>query len=405
MAHTDIREQALIALFGQTVLLNRQAGGVGVSYQPDEQDVDHFKRLNTHIFSRLLLADSYAEPSEEIKGLVADWMHEVCVLGKSHPKELGTDKVPVTDSMQNAWTEQAIPCTFHGKVLTLIIGDFCPTNAMYNPAPYWSQPNRSVKYLKDTFARLHAYEDGKTRMDTASVSSITKQAVFPWINYQYTPKREEFRHDSADLMCKYLAVIQPLVVLSFERRTSGVLRADFAGVWSKHDFHPDVSVPEIHYYTHRGEIFGAGTRLKLAEVPVEDEDCYIQLPSIHPGADKYDQGSPAQRSVFEMTLWQFALLLDCALDALDACALQNDVITSRSHVCQAILTSFQKRWHESGNSREFDAAKTSLSEWYQAKPGRYSSDPKRSWKPNVNGNSVAVNQSGIVTIYWTNPKG
>lgn len=400
--HSDIREQALIALFGQSVLLNRQAGGVSVSYQPEERDINHFEKLNTHLFDKFLRAEEYgyAKPDVNTIQRVAKWMHEVCKLGEDHPKELGTDKQPVTPQLRQAWTEQAVPCTFHGRVLALIIGDFCPKWAMINPATYWKQENRSVRYLKTTFARLAAQEDGKESNDTDNFNTITEKHILPWINFQYTLKRKDYREDSAELMRRYLAAIEPLVVMSFERQTSGALRTDFVGIWSKHDFHPDVGVPEIHYYTHRGNVGRANSNVKVAEFPVKDEECYIQLPSIHPGADKYENGVPEQRRVFEMTMWQFDLLLECALDLL--CSRSFD---SRAELCSAILDSFRRRWTLSGNSIEFEIAKQALAEWYKKKPGRYSKDAERQYQTNLDGAKVYVNQNGGLSLYWIKPSG
>lgn len=402
VVHTDIREQALIALFDRSTLLNRQVGGVNVAYQPEEEDLDHFARLTTNTFRKLLEENNLtrAPPTATMQLSIRDWMRKVCALGEAHSEELGTDQFPVTDDMILSWTQQATPCTVSGYVIVLFIGDYCPVSAMKTPQLYWKQPLRSVKYLKDTLARLKALEGGKTRWDSSDINCLVEKAILPWINYQYTPKRDDFREDSAELMRQYLAAVKPLIVLSFERRTSGVLRADFAGIWSKHDFHPDVGTPAVQRYTWRGQIFDAGTKHKRAEIPVEEQDCYIQIPSIHPGADRYDEGSKEQRRVFDMTMWQLVLMIECALDLLSSGFEGN-----RSELCAAIMAAFQDRWTSSGNAFAFTQAKRALADWYQNKKGRYSNDSTRALKDSLDGTAVSVNLSGIVNIYWNSPSG
>lgn len=397
IVHTDIREQALIALFDRSTLLNRQVGGVNVAYRPEEEDLDRFARLGTSTFRKLMEKN---ELTQTMQQSIRDWMHKVRALGDAHQEELGTDQFPVTDDMVISWTEQATPCTVSGYVIALFIGDYCPISAMKTPQLYWKQPLRSVKYLKDTLARLKALEDGKTGWDSSDINCLVEKAILPWINYQYTPKRDDFREDSAELMRQYLAAVKPLIVLSFERRTSGVLRADFAGIWSKHDFHPDVGAPAVQRYTWRGQIFGAGTKHKRAEIPVGEEDCYIQIPSIHPGADRYDEGSPEQRRVFDMTMWQLVLMIECALDLL-----ASGFEGKRSELCSAVMKVFQNRWTGSGNAAAFTQAKQALADWYQNKKGRYSNDSTRAVKDSLDGTAVSVNLSGIVNIYWNSLSG
>lgn len=106
ITHTDIREQALIALLGQTTLLNRQVGGKHTSYQPSPQDANAFLSLNTKAFIRLeqiTSTEAYQEPSFDMQQAVAGWCHDVCELGMKYPKELGTDTVPHSEAMEIAW--------------------------------------------------------------------------------------------------------------------------------------------------------------------------------------------------------------------------------------------------------------------------------------------------------------
>ena len=170
--------------------------------------------------------------------------------------------------------------------------------------------------------------------------------------------------------------VRPLIVPSFEKTTSSILREDFSSLYGKHDFHPIVGVPAIQYYTDRGQTSNKGKKSKQAELPVDPEDCYIQIPSIHPRSDRFDNGPAEPRRVFDMTMWQVVLMMECALDIL-----KEGFIGPRSQLCTRILGSFHERWSRSGNELAFARAKDDLVQWYVKKgESRYSKDPVRTFK-------------------------
>lgn len=51
--HTDIKEQALIQLFGFETILNPQPGGIYSSYVPKDDDQPLFQQLGTNAFGKL----------------------------------------------------------------------------------------------------------------------------------------------------------------------------------------------------------------------------------------------------------------------------------------------------------------------------------------------------------------
>lgn len=302
--HTDIREQALIALFNRNVLLNRQVGGRSVAYQPSQRDIMRFEALRTQVASKFLPETShgYAEPTTKMKQLVKAWMDSVAKFSNAHSADLGTDKMPITKDMKKAWADQATPCTFYGKVVAVFIGDYCPVAAMQNPGSFWRQDIRACKYLKDTLARLMAFEGGESRWKPEDLNVLADNAILPWVDYQYTTQRDAYRWESAELMRQYLGVVRPLIVSSFEKGVSSVLRKDFGALYNEHEFHPMVGVPEIHYHNHRGEIFDEGNKAMRAELPVDPDDCYIHIPSVHPGMERYDYGASEVRRILDMTM-------------------------------------------------------------------------------------------------------
>jgi hypothetical protein len=274
--HTDIREQALIALFSRSVLLNRQVGGLSVAYQPQQKAIMRFEALGTQVASKFLpeMSLGYAEPTTKIRKLVTAWMEQVAKLSNAHPTDLGTDKMPITTAMKKAWADQATPCTFYGKVVAVFIGDYCAIAAMQNPGSFWRQYCCACKYLKDTLARLMAFEGGESRWKPEDLNIFADNAILSWVDYRYTTKRDAFRWESAELMRQYLDAVRPLIVPSFEHGVLSVLREDFGALYHEHEFSPMVGVPEIHFHNHRGEIFNKGKKAIRAEFPVVADELH-----------------------------------------------------------------------------------------------------------------------------------
>lgn len=134
---------------------------------------------------------------------------------------------------------------------------------------------------------------------------MAKSGIMPWIDYQYTPKRKDYLLESVELMRQYLELMKPLFVVSFERKTSKIVRGNFVGRYNAKDLWPTVGVPEIHYWTDPGEILNIGMalqqvpRLTQADFPQATEErklptcqrmrnasstyhCFIQAPTSIP---------------------------------------------------------------------------------------------------------------------------
>jgi hypothetical protein len=188
-------------------------------------------------------------------------------------------------------------------------------------------------------------------------------------------------------MRQYLDAVRPLIVPSFEAHVSAILREDFGALYHQHEFYPIVGVPEIHYYNERGEISNQGNRTICAELPVNPDDCYIHIPSIHPGSDKYDYGTLEVRRVLDMTMWQVMLMIECALDILE-----EGFVGPRSRLCGKILESFHERWSCSGNATAFASAKDELAQWYRNRTeARLSQESLKTHKEHWDGSPVNIN--------------
>ncbi|GAB1737900.1 hypothetical protein NU219Hw_g2372t1 [Hortaea werneckii] len=404
-SHVDLREQCLIALFGRSTLLNRQAGGWHSSYQPSDADHTQFVKLQTDAFStmkQLIESENYSQPSDDMQNDVSSWVNQVVELGRAHPEELGTDSIPVTDDLETIWIQQAMPATIYGYSIINIVGDYVPLATMSDPTSFWYSPLRGPRWLKETLARLQAFEEGRGYWLEGDIDALVDAQVLPFTDYQYTPRRDAYREESANLMRQYFEMVQSLIVVTMERRTAGVVRANFVGLWSAHDFLPDVGEPAIQFWTDPGQVSGLGNKSKRAENEVEPEHCFIQVPSFHPGADKYTEHAVEFRRVFDMTWWQVVCLIHVALETL---ANGENWQNRRNELCEEILKGFKKRWHASGCHDVFQAAKVTLDQYFAKRESQWTKDSRRAFRNSIDGQEVAVHQSGVVTIYWEKEAG
>ncbi|USW55082.1 hypothetical protein Slin15195_G084010 [Septoria linicola] len=280
----DIKESSLIALFGKPTLLNRQPGGYHTSYEPEDKDLVLFHNLHTSGFKGLeQLVDSaravdyvgsdYQPIQDSTRSIVNRWMRDVCQFGRGHDVELGTDAIPVTDEMEVTWAKQATPATVHGHVLLLFIGDYCPLEAILNPANFWDQPARAVMYLKNTLSRYLALEKDSTSpqvvWNAALIMQLAEAGLLPWVDYQYTPKRRPLREESAELLRQNLSALRPLIVPTFEGNVCMIVRNNFVGIYrEKGVLLGMVGRPEIQYFTDSGEIRNKGNKAIVAEHPI-----------------------------------------------------------------------------------------------------------------------------------------
>ncbi|KAI5360479.1 hypothetical protein Slin14017_G086540 [Septoria linicola] len=369
-------------------------GGYHTSYEPEDKDLVLFHNLHTSGFKGLeQLVDSaravdyvgsdYQPIQDSTRSIVNRWMRDVCQFGRRHDVELGTDAIPVTDEMEVTWAKQATPATVHGHVLLLVIGDYCPLEAILNPANFWDQPARAVMYLKNTLSRYLALETDSTSpqvvWNAALIMKLAEAGLLPWVDYQYTPKRRPLREESAELLRQNLSALRPLIVPTFEGNVCMIVRNNFVGI-----------------YREKGVLLG--NKAIVAEHPVNENDCFIQIPLYHPGHDKYHNQALELRRMFDISCMQIPLFLTCLLDNLPWEGKRIDLL-------ETVLNDFRQHWHQSGASAQLENARDDLDKYWKSFAKKRNVQDLHQFKSDWQGAQVSINQSGIVAIYWLKPDG
>ena len=90
---------------------------------------------------------------------------------------------------------------------------------------------RSVMFMKNSLARLQATEQHKQTWDYAHVNKIIDYNLLPFVDFQSTLKHKARLSESSNILRKYIATAKPLLVLSFEQRTSAIIGTNFLGFY------------------------------------------------------------------------------------------------------------------------------------------------------------------------------
>lgn len=394
----DVPERVLVELLGSTTLLNSRSGGKYSSYHPSDADVGQFQKLKTNAFEkleRMIRSGQLTAPDNLTQAHVISYASEVRALGQMYPEELGTDRIPASDLMEIACAEEATYAQCYGETIFLLVGDYLPLSAMYNPAPYWKQlKSRSVMFMKNALARLQATEQNKPTWHQTQVSKFIDLSLLPFVDFQSTPKHKSRLSESSSILRKYIATAKPLLVLSFEQRTSAVIGTNFLGVYKGKRLTHIAGIPRIQYSTDPGQILNAGTANMIGENAPQPDDAFIQIPCVHPGSLAYTDNVEINR-VVDMTLWQLLLGFDVVLDLL-----HGGFTGTRAELCETTMRLMEERWEASGCANALAEAKDALNSVYASKYNRWDKDAHRQPKPQLNGTEVIVTQEGKVNLFW-----
>ncbi|THX67659.1 hypothetical protein D6D05_09733 [Aureobasidium pullulans] len=407
----DLRERVLIALFGLPSLLNRQSGGHYAVYQPSESDVATFRKLRTSTFAKLVDTANQQQPTASLRRDVTTWMDKIIQFASRNSEELELGVVsPIGDRHRKAWVNQALPTRVFGRTLMVTVSDDIPLHALDNPQTFWLQKARSAKMAKDYLSRLMAYEQGSTEWQHSQLEPVINAGLLPFIDHRYWPNVTSLCEESIALTRSYFETTQPWLALVMAGKGNLFVRRNFVGASAAAitDLLGELRNFTIQYYTDPGEYVYPPNKPATASRPADPEHAFIQMPTFHPGAEKYGTGSVALRRVININFWKVDLAMEVTMDLWYR--IENDATLrlSRYDTCQLILKQIERRWQASGADIVFDQAKQDLrDEWAKfsgaAKTNnqnRWKNDPTRKFTSSVNGATVNVDNEGKMIMYW-----
>lgn len=272
----DLREQALIALFGLDTLMNTQSGGKYPSTEPSSELERELVSLRLSTLTRM---SRQTEPCQSsIMDDIEKHVQSVQQYANDNPDSTGTHAFAFTDERSQALLRQLKPRTLKGTSYTpmAFIGHDPTVREFQDSVPFYDADT----FFKDSlFSIMKFFCRAEEGNDPYLPKKLFSQGFFPLIDlYPWCRKSPQ---DLSLVMTEtrhYLQTIDPLVVVTLGHQVSSVARGNFehAHGLKGGDLGNVIGKPFIRHYSEPG-----------ASSEVRDRSCVIVVPCYHPGAGMY----------------------------------------------------------------------------------------------------------------------
>jgi hypothetical protein len=216
---SDLREQILIALFGDGVL-NTQAGGKDV-ITLFKEDRDNFDRLKTNTL-RLLETETRVCTQTEMETL-HDYSHSVRKYVDKNPTTTGSGHF--TDRTEATILHQATPSVLisSGAAIMVTIGSDLGEEHGNDEDTFWYAGGRSADAVTRIYNFFSSWE-GPTALESVDPNAAKTLAnnghlplvdLFPWFT-----KNDKDYLKASELLRRYMNTAKPMISLAYGERVS-----------------------------------------------------------------------------------------------------------------------------------------------------------------------------------------
>ncbi|KAL9932203.1 hypothetical protein V8E36_008975, partial [Tilletia maclaganii] len=291
----DERERILIALFGQSLLLNRQVGGFLPAYEPRADDALLFGALKTDLIDSG--ARQLIQPDETTKLQLRELFDDIEAFMNQHPDLTGTSWLSPPPSLKATMFEQAQPGTIGGHILMILVGKDITLEDFLYPRPFLEEGgSRAGHLLLQLFKVLRQWESGMNQPLNAEGRSLA--SMFPFVDLIPWP-RHELCEAEFDFLGRYLRIAKPIITFTCSQLVSSVLISNLIhehGLPNSH-FLDAVGVPVLSSFTDP-DLFLTEPDDAAERDP---EEATIVMPALDPGCDKYGSQPEPLRRVMLLT--------------------------------------------------------------------------------------------------------
>jgi len=316
-------ERVLIELFDHRTLLNRAHGGHYISFVPPFLDIALFKKLRTRYYNQFMAEARDVVTDPQMALALIKHFKEIQDYTNSKSSLTGAARYPFTDGVYGAARLSGEPILYRGTTILAVLGKDITYEQYLGETIFlrWSS-----HLVNDFLSRLTSTEESNMSPGTfwdsrafhaRHVAFIT---LWPWLWHSSTTFDKAIHFAQ-----RYLSIARPLVVATFRRSATSVVRANFQGETGM----PFVSglsslVGEvtIQYYGFEGDEYSA----------------FLATPHINPSLIKYVgvKLKDAMLRFIDLS-WQITLhLADEARKLLDQDH-TNGITRSRKAQCVEIL--------------------------------------------------------------------
>ncbi|KAI1608132.1 hypothetical protein EDD36DRAFT_500098 [Exophiala viscosa] len=281
----DLREQALIALFGPSALLNTAKGGMNTRFIAHEADNAIISSLNTSLMQRLPLY------TQEFTNLTAinEYALAVQQYTRAHPR---------------AGLQVSSPSIVRSVPIMVTVGSDLTPDMMNELKPWYTGGFEFADISIDIFNSLAQSELGFGAYEMSVVREMYEQHQLPFVDlFPWPSKATQDLSKALEFLRKYLQATQPIIVLTFSTLASSAAIGSF-------------QQPHGIKNTRMTENLGTAVMSKYDENVMEklDANCCLIIPCIHPGhARRHASRGETVLRLMHMTLAVAWLAMDEAI--------------------------------------------------------------------------------------------
>lgn len=267
-AMLDVREQALIATFGQGVL-NVEAGGTGFTWQPSWEDQGWVRMLNTDNATNLL--SDTVRPSAAVQAAVRAYVENVQQHANLNPHTTGTSRYSFTDLLAEVVYEDALSCQLHnGRTAMVTVSSEMPIQKLSDPRRLFDEKHPSTDFWGCIINWFCSWEQHHGMYVDSYIQVLASQHHIPFVDLYPWPSKDPSNFDQAATFARqYLQAVNPLIITTHSEHVTALALGNWNhsfGLKYTSKFTDLVGIPELRTYG-----------------PSKDRDCAIILPSVHPG--------------------------------------------------------------------------------------------------------------------------
>jgi hypothetical protein len=215
-ALVNLREQVLIALFGDGVL-NAQPGGKDVMKFTEE---DRTAFLSLQSDTAKLLENHTQKCSSTMQAAITEYIDEVQRYVGENSSTRGGNKYPFTSKVKNMLLQQAIPVVLsdpHPYTIMVTLGSDIGELHENHQSPFFEAGGRAADAAASCYNHFvhwelgfgYSYDHGRTKR-LVEAQFLPLVNTFPWF------QRDETDYPAArNLLAQYLGRTKPLIVLTY----------------------------------------------------------------------------------------------------------------------------------------------------------------------------------------------
>lgn len=299
----NVREQALIALFGPSTLLNSSIGGFGAAFEFNEIDDREFLAFKTKGVQYLEQNATSISPLEELRQygqLIQDH-------ATKNPESTNSANYPITDNVRDMMVNQSVAAMVGRYTPLVTIGSDLGVFGQEECKPFFHGYARASALTVDCLSHFINVELGYTTTQEHQVSALQTQHFLPFVDlYPWAKKSKIDLQGAMRILRRYLQIVNPLVVLTFSEHVTGVALGGF---------HHANGMPRGH---NMGSVTGRVLVSKYDhDAGAREHDCIcLVIPCIHPGSFAHTGNNKLHMRLFAKSLAVAWLALSLATQVM-----------------------------------------------------------------------------------------